>query len=54
MTGAVRQAATVVGRMTSGITSVLEAGSGSVFVKGVPADHLQPPRSAATRTRTVP
>lgn len=40
-TGAVHQAATVSGGMNSGIASVLDTDSGSVFVKGIPADHPQ-------------
>ncbi|WP_406471683.1 aminoglycoside phosphotransferase [Streptomyces hirsutus] len=40
-TGAVHQARTVQGGMNSGIASVLETESGSVFVKGIPADHPQ-------------
>lgn len=40
-TGAVHQAVTVSGGMNSGIASVLETNSGSVFVKGIPADHPQ-------------
>ncbi|WP_234367614.1 phosphotransferase family protein [Streptomyces pluripotens] len=40
-TGAVHQALTVQGGMNSGIASVLETESGSVFVKGIPTDHPQ-------------
>jgi hypothetical protein len=40
-TGAVHQAATVQGGMNSGIASLLETESGSVFVKGIPAHHPQ-------------
>ncbi|MFE7245817.1 aminoglycoside phosphotransferase [Streptomyces sp. NPDC057580] len=40
-TGALLQAVTVRGGMNSGIASVLETESGSVFVKGIPADHPQ-------------
>lgn len=40
-TGAVHAAGTVRGGMNSGIASVLETESGSVFVKGIPADHPQ-------------
>lgn len=40
-TGAVHQAVTAPGGMNSGIASVMETGSGSVFVKGIPADHPQ-------------
>jgi hypothetical protein len=40
-TGAVHQAVTVSGGMNSGIASVLETESGSVFVKGIPSDHPQ-------------
>ncbi|WP_234434397.1 aminoglycoside phosphotransferase [Streptomyces sp. NRRL F-5126] len=40
-TGAVHQAVTAPGGMNSGIASILETESGSVFVKGIPADHPQ-------------
>jgi hypothetical protein len=40
-TGAVRQTVTASGGMNSGIASVLETEGGSVFVKGIPADHPQ-------------
>ncbi|WP_406458846.1 aminoglycoside phosphotransferase [Streptomyces sp. NBC_00876] len=40
-TGAVHQAETAAGGMNSGIASVLSTESGSVFVKGIPADHPQ-------------
>ncbi|WP_327660898.1 MULTISPECIES: aminoglycoside phosphotransferase [unclassified Streptomyces] len=40
-TGAVHRAVTVQGGMNSGIASVLETESGSVFVKGIPSDHPQ-------------
>ncbi len=40
-TGAVHRTMTVRGGMNSGIASVLETESGSVFVKGIPADHPQ-------------
>ncbi|MER7897222.1 aminoglycoside phosphotransferase [Streptomyces sp. NPDC096046] len=40
-TGRVHAARTVRGGMNSGIASVLETESGSVFVKGIPADHPQ-------------
>ncbi|WP_371777725.1 aminoglycoside phosphotransferase [Streptomyces sp. NBC_01438] len=40
-TGRVHAARTVWGGMNSGIASVLETESGSVFVKGIPADHPQ-------------
>jgi hypothetical protein len=40
-TGAVHQAVTVQGGMNSGIASVLQTDSGSVFVKGIPSDHAQ-------------
>ncbi|WP_406386410.1 aminoglycoside phosphotransferase [Streptomyces sp. NBC_01618] len=40
-TGAVHQAETMRGGMNSGIASVLDTDSGSVFVKGIPADHPQ-------------
>ncbi|MEU0145924.1 aminoglycoside phosphotransferase [Streptomyces sp. NPDC006288] len=40
-TGTVHEAQTVRGGMNSGIASVLETESGSVFVKGIPADHAQ-------------
>ncbi|MFI9584854.1 aminoglycoside phosphotransferase [Streptomyces sp. NPDC052236] len=40
-TGAVHQTVTVQGGMNSGIASVLKTESGSVFVKGIPADHPQ-------------
>ncbi|MFH9617205.1 aminoglycoside phosphotransferase [Streptomyces pratensis] len=40
-TGCLHAARTVRGGMNSGIASVLETESGSVFVKGIPADHPQ-------------
>ncbi|MET8136674.1 aminoglycoside phosphotransferase [Streptomyces sp. NPDC005251] len=40
-TGAVHRALTAQGGMNSGIASVLETESGSVFVKGIPTDHPQ-------------
>ncbi|MFS7874703.1 hypothetical protein ACEYXF_15455 [Streptomyces asiaticus] len=40
-TGAVRQSVTMTGGMNSGIASVLETESGSVFVKGIASDHPQ-------------
>ncbi|MEU3390420.1 phosphotransferase family protein [Streptomyces albidoflavus] len=40
-TGTVHEAQTVRGGMNSGIASVLETESGSVFVKGIPANHAQ-------------
>ena len=39
--GAVHRSATVSGGMNSGVASVLDTESGSVFVKGIPADHPQ-------------
>ncbi|MER5718699.1 aminoglycoside phosphotransferase [Streptomyces sp. NPDC002132] len=39
--GTVHQAVTVQGGMNSGVASVLKTESGSVFVKGIPADHPQ-------------
>ncbi|WP_406395931.1 aminoglycoside phosphotransferase [Streptomyces sp. NBC_00887] len=45
-TGAVHQATTVSGGMNSGIASVLRTENGSIFVKGIPADH---PQAAAQR-----
>lgn len=45
-TGAVRQAVTMTGGMNSGIASILETESGSVFVKGIAIDH---PQAAAQR-----
>ncbi|WP_254399301.1 aminoglycoside phosphotransferase [Streptomyces sp. AC602_WCS936] len=40
-TGAVHQAVTMTGGMNSGVASVLETESGSVFVKGIASDHPQ-------------
>ncbi|WP_369188907.1 aminoglycoside phosphotransferase [Streptomyces sp. R08] len=40
-TGAVRQSVTMTGGMNSGIASVLETETGSVFVKGIASDHPQ-------------
>ncbi|MEU0694793.1 aminoglycoside phosphotransferase [Streptomyces niveus] len=40
-TGAVHHAATVSGGMNSGVASVLDTDSGSVFLKGIPGDHPQ-------------
>ncbi|SEO35492.1 protein kinase family protein [Actinacidiphila rubida] len=40
-TGTVQRAVTARGGMNSGIASLLEAESGSVFVKGIPSDHPQ-------------
>ncbi|MFE7334513.1 aminoglycoside phosphotransferase [Streptomyces griseus] len=40
-TGPVHQAVTMTGGMNSGVASVLETESGSVFVKGIASDHAQ-------------
>jgi hypothetical protein len=40
-TGAVHHTVTVSGGMNSGIASVLDTDSGTVFVKGIPTDHPQ-------------
>ncbi|MFI1186382.1 hypothetical protein [Streptomyces californicus] len=40
-TGPVHLAVTMTGGMNSGVASVLETESGSVFVKGIASDHAQ-------------
>ncbi|MFE3230420.1 hypothetical protein, partial [Nocardia sp. NPDC059228] len=40
-TGPVHQAVAMTGGMNSGVASVLETESGSVFVKGIASDHAQ-------------
>ncbi len=42
-TGTVHAARTADGGLNSGIAAFLDTGSGTVFVKGIPADHAQAP-----------